>query len=41
VGEIDESQNAIDHGVTQRDQAVDRAKGKAIDELLENFGQVS
>ena len=34
VGEIDEAQDAIDHRVAQRDERVDRAERKSIDELL-------
>ncbi len=35
VGEIDELENAVHHGVAQRDQRIDAAQHQAIDELLE------
>src|SRR5712691_1173574 len=34
VGEIDHADDAIDHGVADGDEAVDRAERKAVDELL-------
>ena len=34
VGEINEAQNAIDHGVAQGEQGVNRPQGKAVDQLL-------
>ena len=37
MGEVDETQHAIDHRVAQSDQCVDRAEGKAVDELLQKF----
>jgi hypothetical protein len=36
VGEVDEAQHAVDHGVAEGDQGVDRAKGQAIEELLQS-----
>jgi hypothetical protein len=35
VREVDEPQHAVDHGVAERDQGVDRPQGEAVDELLE------
>src|SRR6185437_2370152 len=34
MGEIDHADDAIDHGVADGDQAVDRAEDDAVDELL-------
>src|SRR5215218_7252582 len=34
MGEIDHADNAIDHGVADGDQAVDRAEYEAVDQLL-------
>ena len=34
VGEIDHADDAIDHGVADGDQAIDRAKHEAVDQLL-------
>ena len=39
VGEIDELDDAVDHGVAQRDEGKIGADGQAIEELLEeDFG---
>ena len=35
MGEVDHRQNAVDHGVAQGDQRVDRAQLDAVDQLLE------
>src|SRR5439155_12320243 len=37
VREVDEAQDPVDHRVTQRNQRVDGAQRKAVDELLEEF----
>src|SRR6266436_9603411 len=34
MSKIDHADNAIDHGVADRDQAIDRAEDNAVDELL-------
>ena len=34
MGEIDHADDAVDHGVADRDQAVDRAEHEAVDQLL-------
>ena len=34
MGEIDHADDAVDHGVADRDQPVDRAEHEAVDELL-------
>ncbi|BAM90736.1 hypothetical protein S58_47570 [Bradyrhizobium oligotrophicum S58] len=34
MGEIDHADDAIDHRITDGDQAVDRAQDEAVDELL-------
>jgi len=41
VGEINEAQHAVDHRVAERDERVDRPEGKAVEELLEEFGQAA
>ena len=38
VGEIDQPQNSIDHGVSDGDQSVETSQGDSIDELLEKHG---
>ena len=40
VREIDEAQDTVDHRVAERDERVDGAEGEAVDQLLEEFGQV-
>src|SRR2546430_1504723 len=35
--EIDEAQHSINHRIAERDESIDRTKGNAIDELLEEF----
>ncbi|MNN47522.1 hypothetical protein D3C81_1619460 [compost metagenome] len=35
VGEIDHADDAVDHGVADGDQPVDRAEGQAVDQLLQ------
>ena len=35
MGEVDELQDAVDHGVAERDQGVDGAQREAVDEVLE------
>ena len=35
VGEVDQLEDAVHHGVAQRDQGVDAAQHQAVDELLE------
>ncbi len=35
VGEVDHADDAVDHRVTDGDQAVDRTKGQAVDHLLQ------
>ena len=37
VGEIDHSQNAIDHGVAQGDERVDAAQLQSVKRLLEDI----
>jgi hypothetical protein len=38
VGEVDELDDAVDHGVAKGHQGVDSAQGDAVDQLLEkNF----
>ena len=39
MSKIDEAQDAIDHGVAERDQRIDRAQGKTVDQLLEELVQ--
>src|SRR5438552_4091948 len=39
VGEIDEAQHAINHGVSESDEGIDRTQRNPIDELLEKFAQ--
>jgi hypothetical protein len=34
MGEIDHADDAVDHGVADGDQAIDRAEHEAVDELL-------
>jgi hypothetical protein len=34
MGEIDHADDAVDHGVADRDQPVDRAEHEAVDQLL-------
>ena len=38
--EIDEPQHAVNHRVPQRDQSIDRPEREAVEQLLEEFGQV-
>ena len=38
VGEVDELEDAVDHGVPQRDECIHRAEGKAVYELLGEHG---
>src|SRR5262249_32586904 len=40
VGEIDHPDDAVDHRVADRDQAVDRPEGQPVDELLEKIFHV-
>ena len=35
MGEIDEPEDPVDHGVAQRDEGVDAALDQAVDDLLE------
>ena len=35
VREVDEPEDAVDHGVAQRDQRVDAAQHQAVDDLLQ------
>src|SRR6266446_1563604 len=37
VGKINEAQDAIDHGIAQRDQRINRTQCKAVDQLLKEF----
>ena len=39
MSEIDEAQNAVDHGVAQSDEGVEGAEGKSVDDLLGEFGR--
>ena len=39
VRKVDEPEDAIHHGVAERDQRVDRAQRQAVDELLKEFDQ--
>ena len=39
VGEVDHEQHAVDHGVAERDQPVDRAERQAEHELLRQDGR--
>jgi hypothetical protein len=38
VGKIDELGNAVNNGITQRNQRVDHANGQAVDNLLKEDG---
>jgi hypothetical protein len=40
VGEVDELHDAVDDGVTHRDQGVQRAQGQPVDELLQELVHV-
>jgi hypothetical protein len=35
MGEVDQLDNAVDHGVTQRDHGVDAAQRESVDNLLQ------
>jgi hypothetical protein len=35
VGEVDQAQDAVNHGIADGDKGVEAAQGQAIDELLE------
>ena len=35
VGEVDEAEHAVDHGVAERDQRVDAAEHQAVENLLQ------
>ena len=40
LGEIDQAQNAIDHGIAQGDEGINTAGGQAVDQLLEKHQDV-
>jgi hypothetical protein len=35
MGEIDQSEDAVDHRVAERDQGIDAAENDAVDQLLD------
>mgnify|MGYP003350183991 CR=1 FL=1 len=37
MGKIDDPQNAIDHRIPDRDEAVDRTERQPVDELLHKY----
>ena len=39
MSKIDHADDAVDHGVADRDQAVDHAERNAVDQLLQGVGQ--
>ena len=41
MGEIDHADDAVDHRVADRDQAIDRAERDAVDELLDEIFHAS
>ena len=38
--EVDELDDAVDHGVAHRDQRIQGTEGQAVDQLLQQFGHV-
>ncbi len=37
MGEVDEAQHSVDHGVAERDKRIDAAEGNAVNDLLQQF----
>jgi hypothetical protein len=40
VSEINEAENAIDHGISERDQRVDRSERESVDDLLNKIVKI-
>ena len=40
VGEVDQTHNTVDHGVTQGNEGINKAKLQAVDSLLNKKGRV-
>ncbi len=40
VGEVDEAQDAVDHGVADGDEGVETAQGQAVDQLLQEGEEI-
>jgi hypothetical protein len=41
MGEIDEFHHAVDHGIAQGDEGIERPYGKAVDELFNESGHIA